>query len=279
MNDLLFLLRQALVSTYEDGCIGIAKAAAYSSLLSFFPGLTTLTTILVQADAEAVSRILSRFIARIAPPGTQPLIDVQVHFTGAKPVSLLVVAALLSLWAASGVTASLMEGFRAAYRIPTGRSLLKERGVAVLLVFTTIFPILALSSLIVFGDRIVESAMGALGVLQADQHLRGWLALFSFSARFVTSISAFTLILGLQYYIGPNRRQKFLDILPGALVGTVLWLLVTLLFGWYVRHLANYNVLYGSIGGAIALLVWMYLLSIISLYGCEFNAERERLRA
>ena len=119
--------------------------------------------------------------------------------------------------------------------------------------------------------------MGALGVLQADQHLRGWLALFSFSARLVTSISAVTLILGLQYYIGPNRRQKFLDILPGALVATVLWLLATLLFGWYVRHLANYNVLYGSIGGAIALLVWMYLLSIISLYGCEFNAERERL--
>ena len=58
-----------------------------------------------------------------------------------------------------------------------------------------------------------------------------------------------------------------------------LWLGVTVIFAWYVRNLANYNVMYGSIGGVIALIVWMYLLAAIALFGCEFNAERERIRA
>jgi membrane protein len=60
-------------------------------------------------------------------------------------------------------------------------------------------------------------------------------------------------------------------------VAAVLWFAATSAFGWYVRNLARYNVLYGSIATAIALLVWMYLLALIALFGCEFNAERERL--
>lgn len=277
MSRLLFLLRRAFVSTYEDGLLGIAKAAAYSSLLSFFPGLTTIAAILVQANAEAVSRILARFITRLAPPGTQSLIEVQFALPGARPVSLLVVASVISVWAASGVTASLMEGFRAAYRIPTGRGILKDRLVAILLVFTTIFPILGVSSFIVFGDRIEQAVMTTVGLLQSGEQLKGWVAVISRMIRILVTILAFILILSLQYYLGPNRKQTFSGVLPGALVGTAIWYLLTQLFGWYVRNLANYNVVYGSVGGAIALLVWMYLLSLISLYGCEFNAEHERL--
>ena len=63
---------------------------------------------------------------------------------------------------------------------------------------------------------------------------------------------------------------------PGAVLATLLWLLATSGFGWYVRHVANYNVVYGSIGAGIALLVWMYLMAAIALIGCEFNAEYER---
>jgi membrane protein len=62
-------------------------------------------------------------------------------------------------------------------------------------------------------------------------------------------------------------------------VAIALWWITTAAFGWYVRNIANYNVLYGSIGAVVALLVWMYLLSIIALLGCEYNAERERLKA
>ena len=83
----------------------------------------------------------------------------------------------------------------------------------------------------------------------------------------------------LLYYFGPNRKQRFTALFPGAALATVLWMLATNGFGWYVQHVAHYNVMYGSIGASIALLVWMYLIAAIALLGCEFNAEHERLRS
>jgi membrane protein len=80
------------------------------------------------------------------------------------------------------------------------------------------------------------------------------------------------------YYIGPNRRQRWRDMTPGAMLSTSLWLLATMGFGWYVRNLADYRMMYGSIGVAIALLVWLYVLAVIALFGCEYNAELERWR-
>jgi membrane protein len=64
---------------------------------------------------------------------------------------------------------------------------------------------------------------------------------------------------------------------PGAVLATALWFATTLLFAWYVRNIANYNVMYGSIAAVIALLVWMYLLALIAFIGCEFNVEWEKM--
>src|SRR3954464_11937267 len=114
------LLRQTLVSCYKDNILGIAKGAAYSALLSFFPVLTTLTAILVQANAQAVSRKLSEIVFSVVPPGTEEIVRYNFTQRGQRPIGLLVTAGLLSIWAASGVIMSLMEGFRAAYRIPQG---------------------------------------------------------------------------------------------------------------------------------------------------------------
>ena len=80
------------------------------------------------------------------------------------------------------------------------------------------------------------------------------------------------------YYFGPSRPQRWRFMWPGAMLATVLWLAATSGFGWYVRNIAHYNVLYGSVGAALALLVWMYLLAAIALIGCEFNAVYERSR-
>ena len=78
-------------------------------------------------------------------------------------------------------------------------------------------------------------------------------------------------------YVVGCRRQRWTGVWRGAVLATGLWLGATTGFGWYVRNLANYNVLYGSVATSIALLVWMYLMSLIALLGCEFNAEYERI--
>ncbi len=146
-------LRSAAVEAYKHDCFGIAKGAAYSGVLSFFPVITTLATVLVQARANEVSRTIAGFLYEVVPPGTEDVVRTLFVVHGKRPEWLLVLAALLSVFAASGGMISLMDGFRAVYGIPESRSFLRERAVAMLLVFASALPVLGASALIVFGAR------------------------------------------------------------------------------------------------------------------------------
>ena len=277
MRQFFLLLNRALIATQMDGCLGVAKAAAYSGLLALFPVLTSITAILVQANASAVSARLAQFLFDVVPPGTEELIQQSVTVRGARPVFVIIVAALLSVWGASGLIASLMEGFQAVYKIPTGRPIVKQRLVAVMLVLATVLPAVFASALILFGDNIEREFFRRIGGFGDDVQIRGWIRLISSTIRFLLELGTITGVMAVMYYFGPNRRQRWRNVWPGALLATALWLITTQVFAWYVSHLAQYNLLYGSIGGVIAMLVWMYLLAAIALLGCEFNAERERL--
>ena len=272
------LFRQACIATYEDNCFGIAKGAAYSALLAFFPVLASIAAILARVNADSVSRVLSRFLFEVVPPGAEDLVRSQFMVKAQRPGWLIAAAALLSVWAATGVMISLMEGFQAAYRLPSGRPFLKQRGVAALLVFIAALPAIGSSTLILLGVRVERSVLAWLGILPAAE-IKTWLVLIASVLRYVLALGATVLITGLLYYVAPNRKMKLRTVWPGALLATCLWLAATSGFAWYVRNIANYNVLYGSIGAVIALLVWMYLVALISLAGCEYNAVRERLAA
>jgi len=271
------LFRRACIAAYEDNCFGIAKGAAYSALLSFFPMLATIAAILVQANAEAVSGVLSRFLFQVVPPGSENLVERQFSVSGQRPVWLLIGASLLSLWAASGAMLSLMEGFQAAYRLPSGRPFVKQRMVAILMVITLAGPAVGASALILFGSRIERSVYGKLGVAPDGQEIKFWIPVVGTGSRYLIALGTVILATALLYYFGPNQPMKLKRTWPGALLATIFWMIVTLGFAWYVRNIANYNVMYGSIGAVIALLVWMYLLAIIALLGCEYNAERDRM--
>jgi membrane protein len=272
------LLQAAAVGLYQDGCLGIAKGAAYSGLLSFFPILTTLASILVQARAEAVSRTIARLLYDVVPPGSEDVVRTLFVVHGQRPKYLLVVATILAFWAASGSLMSVMEGFRAIYKIPHCRSFVKERGMALFLVLTSALPVLGASALIVFGKRGERAVIDWLHLFPEEAELKGWVLLVGQALRFVVAAGSIVLANAMVYHFGPNRKQTFSQVLPGAMLATLLWLLATLVFGWYVSYVANYNVLYGSVGAGLALLVWMYVLSVIVLFGCEFNAVREKIR-
>jgi membrane protein len=272
-----WLFKRSFVGSYEDGQLGYAKGAAYSALLAFFPVLTSLTTILVQANAAAVSQTLAEFLFEVVPPGSEELLLYTVTARGEQPISLIVVASLVSVWAASGVMMSLMEGFRAAYKIPSGRSFLEQRGVAAMLVFCSALPAVGASALIMFGGRTEQTLMRWAGLLAVGEQLRGSVAVLGQVTRYTIAFATVMLVAALLYHFGPNRPRRFGSVWPGAFMATLLWLLATMGFAWYVRNIANYNVLYGSIGAVIALIVWMYFMAVIALLGCEFNAERDRL--
>jgi membrane protein len=288
-----WLFRQACIAAYEDNCFGIAKGAAYSFLLSLFPILTTITALLIEANAESVVRVIARFVQEILPPGTEDIVLSRLRDGAAKGVTLPALAIILSLWAGSGAMASLMEGFQAAYRIPSGRPFLKQRGMAIFLVLIAAFPSVGASSLILFGNRFEKAFIHWIGV----SDISGPVELAWRLGRYVVAFCATTFVTGLLYYFGPNHRpepiyakpadaptgkgskrttSRFMRVWPGAFLATVLWMISTGAFGWYVRRIANYNIFYGSIGAVVSLLIWLYLLACISLIGCEFNAERER---
>jgi membrane protein len=270
------LLRRAVVATFDDGCFGIAKGAAYSALLSFFPVLASAAAILVQTRAQFVSRIIERALAEIVPPGTQELVVEQFRVTGSRPVTLLIVAGLISVWAASGVIKSLIEGFQAAYRVPRNRGSLRENAVAIALVLLSAAPLICATLLIVFGNQVERAVLDWLKVDPVLNPLAPTWQWLSRMARYAVAFVTTVVVAAVLYYFGPYRKQRWRYVWPGAILATTLWLLATMGFAWYVRHIGHYNVMYGSVGAGIALLVWMYLIAAIALIGCEFNAEYER---
>jgi membrane protein len=267
-----WLLRRSLLSAFDDNCFGIAKGAAYSALLSFFPVLTSAATILVQTRAEFVSTTMEDALSQVVPPGTGDLVIQQFRVNGARPLSLLIVAGLVSLWAASGVIKSLIEGFQSVYKVPRSRSFLHGSAVAMSLVLLSAVPLLCASVLILFGGQIEKLI---LKNIEVNPLLWQWLGRI---ARYILAFATMVVVTAMLYYFGPYRQQRWRFVWPGAVLATILWLLATSGFAWYVRNIAHYNVLYGSVGAALALLVWMYLIAVIALIGCEFNAEYERNR-
>jgi membrane protein len=274
---LWFTLRRAAIEAYRNNCLGLAKGAAYSALLAFFPVLTTLTAILIQANADSVSRSLSNLVFEVVPPGTEEIVRYNFTERGQRPFYVLVLATLLALWAASGVMVTLMQGFQAAYEVKDKRSIVRQRLMAIALAIFTATPVVAASALMVFGERIERMAITSLGVLPEGEQLKGWISFLTSLSRYVAAFAGFVLGTAMLYRFGPDYRGKLRNVWPGAVLATVLWWLTTGGFGWYVRNIANYNVLYGTVGAVAALMVWMYLLSIIALIGCQFNAERERM--
>lgn len=273
---LLWLLRRAVFAAFDDGCLSIAKGAAYSALLSFFPVLASAATILVQTRADLVSRILEESLDQIVPPGTESLVMQQFSVTGARPLSLLIVAGIISVWAASGVIKSLMEGFQAIYRIPRSRSFLHTQGVAIAMVLLAAFPLVCATVLVIFGTQVESTVLHWLKVDPILTPLSTLTRLVSRGARYLLAFLTTVSVTCTLYWFGPYRAQRWRYVWPGAVLATIFWLLATAGFAWYVRNIGHYNVMYGSIGAGIALLVWMYLMAVISLMGCEFNAEYER---
>lgn len=277
LRSFVFLLRRALVASFNDNILLYAKSASYSGLMSFIPLVGTLAALLFQANAVAVSQILAQVLGDVVPPGTETLISSRFDAYGERPIYLLIGASAISLWSASSVLASLMEGFDACYRIPVQRTFWQQRRVAIMLVLIAGIPVVLASSLIVFGEQaaillVARTAGHGGGTISAGVQI----ALTA--ARNLIGFGTSILVTTFLFYFGPNKHVRWRDAFPGAMVATVLWYLTVVVFAWYVRNIANYNVAYGSLGAGIALLVWMFAISVIALYGCEFNSEFERAR-
>jgi membrane protein len=261
------LLRLALWRAFGHDAFGVAKGAAFSSILSIFPALMVVAAIAAASHHTSLLTEISRAVQRIFPPGTEQ--TAQAYFTRAadRPVGVLVATSFLTLWISSGVMISWMEGFRYAYQLPKTWGLVKERLIAFGLVIMAGIPLTFATMLVAFGNEIEKWAMFHAGHEFGPYILMLWTAL-----RWLIAIMTSIAVMLLIYHHAVPRTQPWHSVLSGSALATALWFPATMLFGWYVRHFAQYSLLYGSLATAIVLLVWLYIVSVIVLLGAEFNA-------
>ena len=261
------LFRLAIWRSLEHDAFAIAKGAAYSSIFTFFPFLLVLGSVMATVRrGEVYLREITYALGRILPAGTATAVA-YLRGNPDRPVGLLITTSLLTMWTASGVIISWMEGFRRAYQLPKTWGLVKERLIAMSLVLMAGVPLTFATILVAFGSRIETRILFNIG------HEFGPLVLLLWGLiRWIIAILTSIAVIQLIYHNAVPRTQPWHSVLPGAVLATAMWLLSTAIFGSYLRHYADYSIIYGSLGAAIALLTWMYIVSLVVLIGAEFNA-------
>ena len=261
------LFRLSIWRAFEHDAFAIAKASAYSSIFTFFPALLVLGSVVATINrGEVYLREISYALGTILPAGSSTALS-YLRGSADRPVGLLITTSLLTIWSASGVIISWMDGFRRAYQLPKTWGLVQERLIAISLVFMAGLPLSFATILVAFGSRIEMRILFLLG------HEFGPLILLLWGAiRWTIAILTSIAVIQLIYHNAVPRTQPWHSVLPGAVLSTAMWLLSSALFGWYLQHYTDYSVIYGSLGVGIALLVWMYLISLVVLIGAEFNA-------
>jgi membrane protein len=261
------LLRLAFWRAFQHDAFSIAKACAYSSILTFFPLLLVVGSVLASfRKGQPYLREVTTALGSILPTGSA---TAQAFLQGSAQhsASLLVTTTLLTIWTASGVMISWMEGFRRSYELPKIWGLVKERVISCALVILAGIPLTFATILVASGSHIERT------VLLNMNHEFGFYVLLMWSAiRWIIATLTSIAVIALIYHNAVPRTQPWHSVLPGSVLATAMWFSVTLAFGWYLQHYANYSIMYGSLGAAIALLVWMYLISLVVLVGAEFNA-------
>src|SRR5829696_1251805 len=250
--------------------MGLSQQIAYSSLLAFFPAVIFLVGAF---GLLGIYDELIEFLEAVAPQGVLDALEVaEKSAEGNKGGSALalVVGAFGAVWAASGAMNSVVKAVNRAYELPETRPFWKVRLLSILLIVLTGLVTAGLFLLIVFGGPIGEA-------IASQAHLGGAFDLFWAIVRWPLAFVAILLFFAIVYYLAPNTEQrdwKWLS--PGALVAGVLWLALSALFALYTAFAGSYDQTYGSLAGAIVLLLWLNYSAFALLFGAELNAELDR---
>jgi membrane protein len=263
----LRLLRLAFWRAFQHDAFSIAKASAFSLILSFFPALLVVGSVLATWRKGApYMREITYALSRILPAGSNAAMTF-LRGAAQRPVGLLITTSLLTLWTASGVMISWMEGFRRCYELPKIWGLVKERLISFLLVIFALLPMSFSTLLVAFGSKIETDIL-----FYTAREFSPYILLMWTSIRWLIATLTSIAVIALIYHNAVPRTQPWQSVIPGATLATAMWFSATLLFGFYLRHYADYSIMYGSLGAGIALLVWMYMISLVVLVGAEFNA-------
>jgi membrane protein len=255
-----------------DDCLGLAQEIAFSSLLAFFPSVVLVIGLLGLLGEGAYDSLL-HLLGPVSPKAVVDAINLAKESSadnGAGSAIALTIGVIGALWAASGATSSVIKAVNRAFDLEETRPFWKVRLLALALVVLAGLVTASVFVMIVFGGPLGDAV-----AKRAD--LSGAFTVVWNVLRWPIAFVGILLFFAIVYWLGPNRTPRSWKWLtPGSALGAVLWLALSGLFALYTSFSSSYDRTYGSLAGAIILLLWLYYSAVALLLGAELNAELER---
>src|SRR5215216_546345 len=269
-------LKRTATEFKEDNLTDWAAALTYYAVLSIFPALIALLSIVgLLVSPQTITRVLTDTISAIGPASAVKTFQGPINSITANQSAAglgLIIGLAGALWTASGYTGAFMRASNSIYEIEEGRPFWKLRPLQILVTLVLELMLAIVVVALVVSGPLAEAVGDAIG--------------FGDAAVTVYSIAKWPILIGVVmmlfaalYYAAPNVKQpKFRWVSPGGVLAVLVWIVASVAFGFYVSNFGSYNKTYGTLGGVISFLVWMWITNIAILLGAEFDAELERER-
>lgn len=257
-------LKQLIFRYKDDEISGMSAQITYYLILAFFPFLIFVFNLL--SFTNLPSEILITSFHKFIPDDIRDLVmSIMAQTLQNKSEALLSLGVVGSLWATSKGIFAIMRGLNKAYDVDENRKFIKRNLVALVSTIGVIAMIMISLVMIVLGKMIEIYVFGLVG---ATDLLNIVWSIIRYCIPAIVMFVTFSLL----YKYVPNKKLKCRNIRVGAVFATIGWIITSLLFSFYVNNFGNYEKVYGSLGGMIALIVWLYISTFVLLIGGELNA-------
>jgi len=267
-------LKRTVTEFREDNLTDWAAALTYYGLLSLFPALIALVAVVgLFADPRATTEELTAIVTRIGPDSAAETFSGPIESItsnrGASGV-LLIVGLAAALWSASSYVGAFIRASNVIYETPEGRPFWKLRPLQLLVTLITVIVLALVAVALVLTGPLVDAVADSIGV--GETAVTVWDI-----AKWPFLLAAVITIVSLLFYASPNVKLRgFKWVTPGSLVAVAAWLVASAAFAVYVANFGSYDKTYGTLGGVVVLLIWMWITNVALLFGHQLNAERER---
>jgi membrane protein len=275
-SSLFATVKRTVTEFSEDNMTDWAAALTYYGLLSLFPALIALVSIIgLVGDPATTTKTITEMVTKLGPSSAAdtfagPIKSITSH-RGAAGI-LFVVGLATALWSASGYVGAFMRAANVIYETPEGRPFWKLRPLQILVTLVMLVLLAMVAMALVLTGPVVKAVADPLGISSTAVSI--W-NIAKWPVLLIVVVTMFAVL----FYSAPNvKLAGFKWVTPGAVLAIVVWLVASAAFAFYVANFGSYDKTYGTLGGVVCLLVWLWLTNIALLLGMELNSERERSR-
>ncbi|GAA0070541.1 YihY/virulence factor BrkB family protein [Clostridium sardiniense] len=258
------------VKVKRDDIFALASQLAYYLVISFFPFLIFLITLVGFSNLNSIEVLDG--LQKILPTAVFELTSTTIEeVVNSQNTGVLGVSVILTIWSASSAFRAVTKGVNKAYNIEENRSFIKRSIIGIICVIALALTIISTLVVLVFGNLVGDF----LNTVLPFEHLINfiWNIL-----RYVIIIVMMIIVFAAIYKVTPARKVKFRNAIPGAIISTLGWLVASLGFSFYVNNFSHYSRLYGSIWTVFVLMIWLFITSMVFMFGVELNSVLDNER-